>query len=353
MSGYFNVSRRLFSVWLFIALFCLAATPSKGAEFDLLKGKEIRVIIGGKPGAGVDVLARAFFAAFSRLLPETTFHIQTIGGGAGAAALEEMAKADSKLITVSIFGNGPIYSQLLATEDLPFDVSKLEWLGSIADNRRVLTMRKALGPATIETLMKLDHQPVTPSTGAGAPNHIESLLINAITGLHLKVVPGFEDAQIDTMLLAGDADVRLGGVLQVRAMIASGDIVPVLRIGDGAYPAALRSLPKLADVARPGVSKDLILLLETLNRLGRPYAAAPGTDPTIVAALRAAFPKVIEDTEFQELLVKQDLNGGSTAGDELQEALTALLSNPAMKSTVRHYSDCGKAMSENPTATCD
>jgi tripartite-type tricarboxylate transporter receptor subunit TctC len=301
----------------------------------------------------VDVLARAFFAAFSRLSPETTFHIQTISGGAGAAALEELAKADSNLITVSIFGNGPIYSQLLATEELPFDISKLEWLGSIADNRRVLTMRKALGPATFETLLKLGRQPVTPSTGAGAPNHIESLLINAITGLHLKVVPGFEDAQIDTMLLAGDADVRLGGVLQVRDMIKTGELVPVLRMGDGTYPAALQSLPKLADVARPGVAKELILLLETLNRLGRPYVAAPGTDPAIVAALRAAFPKVIEDREFQEILVKQDLNGGSTPGDEIQAAMTALFSNPALKSIIRHYSDCGTAMSEDPAATCD
>ncbi len=344
---------RCFMAAMIAAMASLAfLQPAESQEFDALRGKEIRAIIGGKPGAGTDVMGRAFFAALGRLLPETTIHVQTISGGAGAAAVQELVTSKSNLVTISIFGNGPVYSQLLATEAIDYDMSKLEWLGSLADNRRVVAMRTKLGAPTIETLVKLDRQPLAPSANAGSPNNIESLLINAITGTHLKVVPGFEDAQIDTMLMAGDADARLAGSFQIGPLIASGDMVAVLRISDGAYPESMQSLPKLADVARPEVPKDLVLLMETLNKLGRPYAAAPGTSPDVVAALRASFPKVIEDEEFKAFMAKEGIVGGSTSGEELQAAMNDLMQNKDLQGIVQKYLACGKAMSDDPKATC-
>lgn len=344
-------SRIAGSIFLVVSLAML--TPANGGEFDALKGQSIRGIIGGKPGAGTDLMGRAFFAALGRLLPETTIHVQTVSGGAGAAAVKELSEAKGDLITVSIFGNGPIYSELLSTEAMPYDISKLHWLGSLADNRRVLSMRKALGPPVFDTLAKLDRQPIVPSSGAGSPNNIENLLINAITGAHLKVVPGFEDAQIETMLVAGDADVRLAGSFQIAPLIESGDMVPILRISDGAYPKSMQALPKLVDVALADTPKELILLLETLNKLGRPYAAAPNTDPKVVAALRAAFEVAIVDPSYMEVVAKDGIVGGSTSGAALGDAMADLLSDPDLKSTVQTYLACGKALSDSQTAQCD
>ena len=125
--------RRSLAACFFLASLSLLAAPARGDQFEVLKGKEIRAIIGGKPGAGTDVMGRAFFAALGRTLPETTIHIQTISGGAGAAAVKELAEATGNLVTVSIFGNGPIYSDLLATEAVPFDTSKTQmaWFARI------------------------------------------------------------------------------------------------------------------------------------------------------------------------------------------------------------------------------
>ena len=347
-----GILRRLLAACLLLASLLALVAPARSDQFEALKGKEIRAIIGGKPGAGTDLMGRAFFAALGRVLPETTIHIQTISGGAGAAAVKELAEATGNLVTVSVFGNGPIYSDLLATEAVPYDISKLQWLGSLASSRRVMSIRKTLGPTSFETLLKFDRQPLTPSSSAGSPNNIEALLINAITGLHLKVVPGFEDAQIETMLMAGDADVRIAGSFQIAPLIESGDMIPILRLGDGAYPESMKSLVKLATVALPQAPRELVLLMETLNQLGRPYAAAPGTDPAIVAALRAAFPIANEDPAFKEFMNKEGFIASSTLGGELQTALDSLLSNPNLRSIVRQGLECGKAMSEDPAATC-
>ena len=114
----------------------------------------------------------------------------------------------------------------------------------------------------------------------------------------------------------------------------------------------MQSLPKLADVALPQAPKELVLLMETLNWLGRPYAAAPGTDPAVVAALRLAFLVANEDAALKEFMANEGFVGTSTSGEALQTAMNSLLSNPNLKSIVRHGLDCGKAMSEDPAATC-
>jgi hypothetical protein len=130
-------------------------------------------------------------------------------------------------------------------------------------------------------------------------------------------------------------------------------MVPVLRLGDGAYPDSMKSLPKLRDVARAGASENLILMLETLNRLGRPYAAAPGTDAEVVTALRAAFLIAVENPEFAAFMAKEGIVGGSTPGAELQSAMESLLSDADLRPVVRKYVDCGKAMSDDASAECD
>jgi len=334
-----------------VAAFWTSA-PARSGEFDALKGREIRAIIGGKPGGGTDLMGRAFFAALDRLLPDTTIHIQTINGGAGAAAVKELSVAGGDLITISIFGNGPVYGQFLSDEKQEFDIGQLKWIGSLADNRRVVSMRKSLGEPRIETLRKMDRQPITPSSAAGSPNNIESLLINAITGTHLKVVPGFGSSQIDTMLIAGDADVRLSGSYQIEPLIESGDMVPILRLSDGAYGEVFQSLPKLEEVALPNTPSSLLLFLETLNKLGRPYAAAPNTSPAVVDALRAAFVVAVEDSEFKTYMASIGIVGGSTRGAGIQGAMDQLLTDTELKSTIQRYVDCGRAMSDDPKAQC-
>lgn len=343
-------------LWRCLVLAALIAGANFGAvafaaEFDALAGRTIRAIIGGSPGGGTDVIGRAFFAALQKAVPEASIRVQTIDGGQGAVAVKELSLAGGNLITVAIFANGPIYSQLLASDAVPFDLSRLNWLGSLADNRRLVAVRRAAG-SDFSGLAKATRQPVMPISSAGSPGYIEAMLLNALTGLHLKVVPGFSDAQADQMLLAGDADVRLSGSFALGPMIASGDMVPVLRIGDGSYPAPLRSLPKLADVAKPGAPKELIFLLDSMNRLGRLYAAAPGTPPAAIAALRASFEVAVRDPGFLAAMARNETIGDPTSGEELAEAMRRILGDPNLPPMIAAFRDCGQKMSDNVLVQC-
>jgi tripartite-type tricarboxylate transporter receptor subunit TctC len=332
----------------------LASGSGSAAELDVLKGQSIRAIIGGNAGGGTDVLGRIFLASLGRALRDTTINVQTIGAGAGAGAVKELFEARGRVITVSIFSTTPIYAQLMGTANVPFDVSKLRWLGSLADGRRVLAVRKGLNAPNLEALRGLSRQPIAATSDALASSTIDTLLLNAILGLRIKVVPGFGDAQVDTMLLAGDADVRLSGTIALGPLFASGDMVPIMRIGDGAYPDSMKSLPKLADLARPSAPNDLVFLLETLNQLGRPYAAAPDTAPEVVDALRAAFEIAIADPQYLAAMEQREAVGKSTSGAELTAAIERLF-NPSAEigPLVRKYRDCGARVSDNLPGNCD
>jgi tripartite-type tricarboxylate transporter receptor subunit TctC len=218
----------------------------------------------------------------------------------------------------------------------------------------VLAVHKRLGAPTLATLRDLPRQPIAPTGDALGSATIDTLLLNAILGLRIKVVPGFGDAQIDTMLLGGDADVRLTGTIALGPLLASGDMVPILRIGDGSYPGAMAALPKLSDLAPPGVPSDLVFLLETLNRLGRPYAAAPNTSPALVAALRDAFEIVIKDHQYIAAMEQRETIGESTPGADLTVAMDRLFS-PTVEvgALVRKYRDCGERMSANLATSCE
>jgi tripartite-type tricarboxylate transporter receptor subunit TctC len=345
-----------YAVRVVLAVVAISAAPmlsAGAAELDILKGQSIRAIIGGNAGAGTDVIARAFFGALGRALPGTAINMQNIPAGSGAGAVKELAEARGNLVTISIFGNGPLYAQLQSSAAVPYDLSKLHWLGSLAGNRRVLAMRKGLGAPKFETLLTLGRQPIAPTTNAVSPNHIEALLLNAVLGLRLKVVPGFSDGQIETMVLAGDGDIRISGSLQLAPMIEAGDMVPVLRFSAEGYPVSLQTLPRIADFALPGVPKDLVFLLETLNLLGRPYAAAPNTPPAVVAALRAAFEIAVKDPEYIAVMARNETVGDPTPGAQVGEAIGRLYGSASEIGPVfRAYLDCGAKLSDNPRATC-
>lgn len=330
-------------------------TPAaKAGEFDALKGQNVRVIIGGRSGAGTDVSGRALVAAMGKVVPEATFRVQTNSVGAGAGAVKELFEARGNLVTVGIFGNGPIYAQLLASAVVPYDVARLQWIGSLVDGRRALAVRKRLGAPGVEALRAPARQPVAATSEALAPTHVETLLLNAILGLHMKAVPGFSDAQIEAMLLAGDADIRVAGAFQLGPMIESGDLVAVLRFSSGSYPESMRGLPTIRERALPNVPQELVLLLETLNRLGRPFAAAPDTAPAVVAALRAAFEIAARDPDYLAATAREETPGEPTPGAELALSMDRLFKGPSeIGALMRAWRDCGARMADDLKASCN
>jgi tripartite-type tricarboxylate transporter receptor subunit TctC len=339
-----------YSLTLSIALSLVAAFgPSAEAdELDALKDQTIRAVIGSSPGGTTDTVARLFLTHVRNVLPETTIRIQNIEGGGGAKAIKEIQEARGSTITMGILNYGAIYRQLVSPEVSPYDLTRLQWIGSIARVQRLLTMREGLGGTSFDTLLKLDRQPIAGSEDAFDPSAIETLLLNAMTGLRTKLVTGMSNDQRDALLLSGDVDVDLSNPFGI-----GDEMIPILKFTKDGFPASFDEIPSIGDVLRPGVPDDLPFLMETLDRSGRMVAAAPETDANLVEALRHAFDRVVADPGFVGAMEDLKIAVSRTSGPELASRLDRILgpSSSDFRATVQSYLDCGKRISESGAAT--
>ena len=345
----------VFSLITGITLFAVGAfqPPAKADEVDVLKGKTIRVIIGSSGGSTTDTVARSFFDFLREELPATTIRLQNLQGSGGAKAVVELQGAAGSVITVGVFNYGSIYGQLLAADPAPYDLTTLHLIGSLTSGGRVLAVRKDLGVSTFDALLKLERQPVIGANDALATSTLEGLLVNAMTGLRMKVVQGMSDEQAESMLLSGDIDAMVGNLLDFQSKLDSGDLIALLRFSGTGYAKSLDNVPIVSQFVRPDVPEDLTFLMETLNKSGRMIAAAPATDPTVVQALRIAFDNVVANPAFADVMLARSIVVAPTPGVELTERLHRVLGEPSIKQILQAHLDCGRRMSDSGATSCN
>ena len=353
----FSISALLFSRVVVSSLIAtlVALSPAGAGEHDGLEGKTIRAIIGSSAGGTTDTTSRAFYDRLEKTLPETTIRVQNIDGSGGAKALKEMQGAEGSVITLASFGYGPIYRQLLSPDISAFDLTQVHWIGALTRVQRVLAMRPGLGGTTLAALRSLGRQPVSATADALSSSTIDTLLLNAMLELQMRVIPGTSDAQQAAMLLSGDIDLVLGDRFEFDPQFKSGQLIPVLRLSTTTEAETLAGVPAIADLVSTKVPQELVFLLETLGKSGHLIAAAPSTDPAIVEALRESFEKVAHDPTFADEMAKRGIAIASTPGDELTDRLEEVLgaSSATLQAALQSYLACGKRMSDEGATSCD
>lgn len=338
---------------LFVGFVALALTPPAWAQSGLaaLDGKTIRFIIGGSPANETDNYGRAFVEGLQAVLPNTTILAQNLNGGGGALALAEAMGANATgPITLALTHSTPVYSQIFGSDLAAFDLNDFHWIGALTNNQRLVAVRAGLAAGSFEELVALDRPLIAPLSGSTA--EIEAKLLGAMTELRLSIVPDVDDGLRATLLMAGDADVAIGSQVSLQPLIAAGVLVPVLRLGANGYPPELDALPTLREVARAGISRDVIGMTESLNNLGRLVVAPPATDPAIVDALRAAFDAAMAHPATAAAYARGGLVQAPTGGAAVEAAMAALLGNTSARATFVAYLACGEREIAGVEETC-
>jgi tripartite-type tricarboxylate transporter receptor subunit TctC len=335
-----------------LAVTLLFWSTASADELDVLSGKTIRFIIGSAPTSGTSKYARPFAEELQKLLPNTTIRIQSIDGVGSAVALSETYLAKGEVITLVAGQYSPIYAQMLGREVARFDLNQFHWIGALTNNQRTVAVRSSLN-MTFADLLASGRTPVVLLDDSGSPGNIEMRLIAAVSGLKLNIVPGVEDEQRLAMLMAGDADMVVNSFYQLTTIVASGELTPILRYGRDGYPPELQAVPTVADAAPPEAPKELLRLLESVDKIGRPIAAAPATSPEIVEALRVAFDRIVESPALMAEYERQDLFLSPTSGKEIGERINDLLGRAETVEILKKYLDCSDRLSAGSVQNCN
>jgi tripartite-type tricarboxylate transporter receptor subunit TctC len=335
-----------------VLLACAYGTPSHAD--GALDGATIRVIIAHKAGNTTDTMARLFAKTLEKYLPDSSINVQNLDGNGGSLAMAEIHDAKASLVTVGFVNSSVVFSQVTQGDALPYDIKDFHWIGALASSQRVLVVRKdALNRADPGKSNAAAKPMVSLAMSASAQNYIDGLLLNGMTNLRLKMVPGFKTEQQNAMLLAGDADAGIGTYENFREFIAAGDLVPVLKFGTVGYPDTLATLPTLEQVALPNAPRDVIALATQLSDMGRFVVAAPATPEAQRAALAKAFDQVVADPDYRAGLKAANFIGTPASGETVTRFIGDLLGNTKVLGDLKAMIACGQQISDGGRHSCD
>src|SRR5258706_25665 len=307
----------------------LAIAPLLAAAQPNFAGKTITIIVGYKPGGGYDSTARMLARRLPQHLPgKPTVIVQNMPGGNSIIAANHMynvAKPDG--LTIGTFNRNLPIAQLTSVEGVKYDMRKFAWIGSAANETTILAIRADLPYKTFEALRKANETVVIGSTGPGANTHDFPLLLKDLLGVNLKIVSGYSSSA-DIMLAVErkEVDGRAGSFTSLRPFIDRKLVRPLIRARS--TEPGLEQLPIDESFAPNPRAKAIMALRSAPELIARPYVLPPNTPAPIVAAMRDAFARTIEDPELIAEGKKTKIELEFTPGDQAVKILSEVLNQP-------------------------
>jgi putative tricarboxylic transport membrane protein len=315
------------------ALAAAAALPalyaSAAAAQTNFAGKTITIVVGYKPGGGYDATARLMARHLPQHIPgKPTVIVQNMPGGNSIIAanhIYNVAKGDG--LTIGTFNRNLPIAQLTGVQGVKFDITKFQWIGSVANETTVLAIRDDLPYKTFDDMRKAKEPIVIGSTGPGANTYDFPLLLKDLLGVNLKIVSGYSSSA-DIMLAVErkEVDGRAGSYSSIEPFIDRKLVHPVIRARSS--DKRLQQLPVDESFAPNPRAKAIMALRSAPELIARPYVLPPSTPADIVKTLRDAFAAAIKDPALQAEAKKAKLDLEYTSGDEAEKILKEVLNQP-------------------------
>jgi len=271
---------------LVIPGFLLSFTSQAHAED--YPSKDIRLIIGGKPGGGFDTYSRAIGRYMKKYLPEGVNLITENRPGAGhkiAITMVYNAKPDGYTIGMPMMP-GLYFPQMF--EEQKYDMTKVTWLVTILKDPRVIAIAPNSKFKTLKDLQQADSVRVAI---VGFSSETGVILANEKLGINAKYISGHKNSKESVLAaLRGDADAVGFTYGSLRKFFAKKQLIPVAVLGSEKRIPTIAEVPTLAELGHPDLNK----MLGTYRVLAGP----PNLPADRKKYLRDALWKTLNDPEF-------------------------------------------------------
>lgn len=250
--------------------------------------KDIRLIIGGKPGGGFDTYSRAIGRYMKKYLPGGVNLITENRPGAGhkiAITMVYNAKPDGYTIGMPMMP-GLYFPQMF--EEQKYDMTKVTWLVTILKDPRVI----AIAPnSKFKTLKDLQLAESVRVAIVGFSSETGVILANEKLGINAKYISGHKNSKEAVLAaLRGDADAVGFTFGSLRKFFAKKQLIPVAVLGSEKRIPVIADVPTLAELGQPDLNK----MLGTYRVLAGP----PNLPADRTKYLRDALWKTLNDPEF-------------------------------------------------------
>ena len=330
------LTKRKFIVTVPLALAAATFATAPLAAADYYAGKTIELIVGGGPGGGYDIYARAVARHFGRFIPGTpTIVVKNMPGAGSAKAAQYISTIAAKDGTaLGAIMPGAIMGPLLDDRTAPlFDPTKVQYIGTANSGTRVCVTLKGTKIASFDDALK-----VKAKFGSSGPNDSTfeyGYLHKHTSGAVYDVVPGYRGTPDMALALErGEIDGICGWdwssfKSQKPDWLRDNKANVLLQVSLQPHPELTKmGVPTVFKYVKNEQDRKVVELVISQTVFHRSYIAPPGTPPAQLAVLRAAFDKTVVDAQFLEDAKKMRVDIEPLSGARVQEVVKTLYETP-------------------------
>jgi tripartite-type tricarboxylate transporter receptor subunit TctC len=309
------------------AAICLIACATPGiasaqSVADFYHGRQMTLMVGSSPGGGYDAVARLVARNLGRHIPgNPNIIVQNTPGGGSITMSNRIYRGTAQDGTIlGLVQRGVLLAQLEKQPGVQFDISKINWIGSVSPEVGVVVSWETSAVKTVQDL--LTKQLIVGGTGVTSDIEASARLLNAAIGAKFKIVSGYA-GQADVLLamergeIEGSADWSWSEIKARHSTYLEQKKINLILQDSLRKAPDLPDVPLAMDFVKDETDRKVAELYFGLKQIARPIMAGPGVPPDRLDAIRKAFLALKDDAEFKADAEKSGIEVDPTPATEI------------------------------------
>ncbi len=295
------------------------AAPNK----NYYKGKTVEWIVSTAPGGGHDFWARLVSSTMQNHLPGSKFVVRNRPGAGHIIGVNLIYSAAPNGLTLGNFTTGLVYTQIIGTKGIRFDLAKMSWVGKVTSERRVMSVAAKSEFKTFADVLNSKREVKFSSSGVGSGSYTDSFMVGTAFNIPFRIINGYSGSQSALAMARGEVDVLMGGEDSAESYVRAGQLRNIMMVG-GSKPGIVDA----NDYVRTPLGKQVIRLMSLMGNLSRITAGPPNIRADRLAALRVAFKEAMEDKTLLDAAKRAQRDVEPAYGEDVQKMIVELMSQP-------------------------
>ncbi len=252
----------------------------------------VTLLVGAKPGAASDVMARAFVPFLARRLPDVDFRVVNLPRSAGYAALQELARAEPTGSVIGWVATPTLPARMVdrGADDL---LQRISLVAAVEKEPIAIVSPAATPLSSVQEIVAKaaeDAEAVPLGTPPpGSPPHLAALRLQTLAGTRLNIVAFPSAAAARQAAIAGNVAAAAIGLSSAIGDLREGRLAG-LGIAAMNRADAFPDLPPLRDSG-----------LDLSAMIRRGLAVPTGLPDAALGRLKSALHAIADDPAFHDL----------------------------------------------------
>ena len=319
-----NLPRALASA-LLVALVPASDAIADDAIEKFYKGRTITSVVPFGPGGGYATYSQIMARHFGRHVPGHPQIVLQYRPGAGGIVASNYVynSAPRDGSVMAMLSDSVALASVIEADRIKYKVNEFIWLGAIERVNNVLGVRADTGVRNVHDMLKTEV--ILGSSGAGSPTFLLPALLRWLMPVKIRTIEGFSG--VNPILLAIERNEVAGVTVSWsifktlrKQWFENGFMVPVVQFGSDKE----KDLPNVTlaiELAKTPQQKAVARFMASNVDVGRSFVVPPEVPAARVAALRAAFDRMVKDQAFIDEITKAGFDLSPASGQEVQNAV--------------------------------